>query len=264
MIKFSIITATFNRVKKLESLYFNLITQQNFSKFKIEWILIVEKKDFKTIQLIKKFKKIKYKIIFNKFEKKFSSLIPQGINAVTGDYIVVIPDDDGLYNNALNIVAHKIKFHNRPQFIVGYADYVNGKKKKIRKFITLLKIIFLSINSRLLYGFVNYYMAPAVFVKKNILNKVKFFPSEYSDINDYITWLQIRNIYKPLIIKKKIAYVSFERGTITYSFNLKKYFYLWKIYLTSKNFFFLFPLKFLFSIFLLIINWIYRLIIFFR
>mgnify|MGYP000262368219 CR=1 FL=1 len=65
MIKFSIITATFNRVKKLESLYFNLIAQQNLSKFKIEWILIVEKKDFKTIQLIKKFKKIKYKIIFN-------------------------------------------------------------------------------------------------------------------------------------------------------------------------------------------------------
>jgi hypothetical protein len=264
MIKFSIITATFDRVKKLESLYLNLIRQQNISKFEIEWILIVEKKDSKTINLIKKFKKINYKIIFNKFPKKFSKLIIQGVKGATGNYIVVIPDDDGLYNNSLNIVADKIKFYKKPQFIVGYADYVDSKKKKIRKFITYLKIIFLNINSRLLFGFVNYYMAPAVFVKKNALKKVKFFPSEYSDINDYITWLQIRNVHKPLIIKKKIAFVSFEQGTITYSFNLKKYFYLWKIYLTSKNFFFLFPFKFLFSIFLLIINWIYRLIIFFR
>ena len=204
MIKFSIITATFNRVKKLESLYINLIEQQNVLKFEIEWILILEKRDFKTINLIKKFKKINYKIIFNKFPNKFSSLIPQGIKAVTGDYIVVLPDDDGLNNNALNIVADKIKFYKRPQFIVGYADYVDSKKKKIRQFITYLKIIFLNINSRLLFGFVNYYMCPAVFVKKNVLNKVKFFPSEYSDINDYITWLQIRNIYKPLIIKKKL------------------------------------------------------------
>jgi hypothetical protein len=264
MIKFSIITATFNRVKKLETLCANLIAQQNFLKFEIEWILIVEKNDFKTINFIKKLKKINYKIIFNKSPKKFSSLIPQGIKAVTGDYIVIIPDDDGLYSNALTIVADKIKFNRGPQFIVGYADYVDSKKKKIRQFITYLKIIFLNINSRLLFGFVNYYMCPTVFVKKTVLSKIKFFPSEYSDINDYMTWLQIRNLYKPLIVKKKVAYVSFEKGTITYSFNLKKYFFLWKIYLTSNNFFFLFPLKFLFSIFLLLTNWVYRSIIFFK
>ena len=107
-------------------------------------------------------------------------------------------------------------------------------------------------------------MCPTVFVKKTVLSKIKFFPSEYSDINDYMTWLQIRNLYKPLIVKKKVAYVSFEQGTITYSFNLKKYFFLWKIYLTSNNFLFLFPLKFLFSIFLLLTNWVYRSIIFFK
>ena len=258
MIKFSIVTASFNRIKKLRSLHQNLKNQKNKNFFKLEWVVVVEKNDLKTIFFLKSISEFKVKIVINKHYKKFSSLIKQGIDNTTGDYISVVGDDDSFLKNSLAIVGKKILSNNKPKILVGYAEYKDKNNFKIRANIGKMKKLFLNFNSRLLLGFVNYYMCPAVFFKKDLTKKVDCFPINYSNINDYITWLQIRNLYKPIIIKQNIANVGFEKGTISYSFNLEKYIFMWKIYLKSKNYFYLLPIKIIFSILLLIYNYIYR------
>ena len=258
MIKISIVTATFNRIKKLKSLYQNLKNQKNKFFFELEWVVIAEQNDFKTIHFLKSISEFKVKIVINKHYKKFSSLIKQGIDNTAGDYISVVGDDDFFFKNSLEIVVKKILSNNKPKILVGYADYKDRNNIKIRSNIGKIKKLFLNTNSRLLLGFVNYYMCPAVFFKKDLTKKINCFPINYSNINDYITWLQIRNLYKPIIIKQNIANVGFEKGTISYSFNIEKYIFMWKIYLKSKNYFYLLPLKIIFSIMLLIYNYTYR------
>lgn len=258
MIKISIVTATFNRVKKLKSLYQNLKNQKNKNSFKLEWVVVVEKNDFKTIFFLNSISEFKVKIVINKYYKKFSSLVKQGIDNTSGDYISVVGDDDSLLKNTLEVVTKKILSNNKPKILVGYAEYKDKKNVKIRSNIGKMKKLFLNTNSRLLLGFVNYYMCPAVFFKKDLTKKIDCFPINYSNINDYITWLQIRNLYKPIVIKQNIANVGFEKGTISYSFNIEKYIFMWKIYLKSKNYFYLLPVKIIFSIMLLIYNYTYR------
>lgn len=258
MITFSIVTATYKRLDKLKYLYKNLLNQKKKNQFKIEWVIIVEKKDIKTISFLKRIKDLSYSIVINKTPGRFSNLIRQGILNSKGDYVIIVGDDDGFYPKALQTIHLKIKSNKYPEILVGYGHYINKKRKKIRLLVTKFKKFILDTNSRLLLSFVNYYMCPSVCIKRNILKNVKFFPSNYSNINDYITWLQIRKKYKPVIVKKEIAYVGFEPGTISYSFNVEKYIFLWKIYLTSKNYFYLFPIKLLFSVILITINYTYR------
>lgn len=263
--RFSIITLTYKRLINLKKLYQNLLSQnKNKNKNLIEWIVVVEKNDQMTISYLNKIKKtnsIKVKIVKNKFPGNFSHLVSQGIELVNGQYICVVGDDDYFYPNALSKVEKAIINFNSPQIILGHAQYRNSKNKIIRRSISTLKNKIMNLNSRIILGFVNYYMCPAVFFSKNLIKKVNLFPRNYSNINDYITWLHIRNLYKPVVLKTNIASVGFDKGTISHSFNFEKYIFMWKIYLNSKNHTILFPLKIIFSIILLIFNFFYRLFI---
>lgn len=265
MIKFSVITASFKRINNLKKLYLNLYNQKK-NNFLIEWVVVVEKKDLQTIFFLKKLKNLNIKIIINKYPNQFSSLIKQGIENAIGDYLVVVGDDDYFYRDALKNIYKKIITKNKPQFLIGYANYKNKNNKTIRNSIGKMKKKILDINSRLMLGFVNYYMCPAVFFKSSLVKKIDCFPSNYSNINDYITWIQIRNLCKPIIVKKDIAQVGFDYGTISYSFNFEKYIFMWKIFFKSKNYFYLMPFKIIFSVLLILYNYVYRIldILFFK
>ena len=53
MYVFSIITATFNRIEKIKSLYKNLLSQKS-TEYLFEWVVVVESEDFITINFLKK------------------------------------------------------------------------------------------------------------------------------------------------------------------------------------------------------------------
>ena len=58
MFKFSIITASYNRIENLKILYSYILQNKNHL-FSIEWIVIVEKSDIATIEFLKSIKKKK-------------------------------------------------------------------------------------------------------------------------------------------------------------------------------------------------------------
>ena len=227
MYVFSIITATFNRIEKIKSLYKNLLSQKS-TEYLFEWVVVVESEDFITINFLKKINKIKVVIVINK-KKKFSSLIAQGIKNSSGKYICIIGDDDGFYEKKLEKLHHLIVKSNYPDWIVGDCNYVNNKNKVIRKNISFIKSLFLKFENIYLLKIVNFYMTPAIIIKKNFILKVNYFSSNFGNVNDYYTWIELRKIAKPIITLDKVSFAGYDYGSISNSYNFSKYKNLLKI-----------------------------------
>ena len=51
MFKFSIITATYNRINNLKFLYFRIV-ENKIDLFDIEWVVVVEENDIETIRFL--------------------------------------------------------------------------------------------------------------------------------------------------------------------------------------------------------------------
>jgi len=251
---FSIITASYKRKEKLEALHNSILGNKNYL-FNIEWVVIVEEEDIETIRFLKSVSQneIKIKIVNNIYKSQFNKLIKQGIKKASGDYIIVLGDDDGIKKNSLIEIFKYIKIKS-PKWIVTPTVYTNKKLELIRKFITNIKIFLLLLDSKYLLPIINYYMTPGVIVKRNFIQQIDFFPTNVGSSNDWATWLDLLKREKPLILNKKFFYVGYDNTSISGSYNLNKYFFLIKIIYIRNYFFGLKLISYLVSILILLIN----------
>jgi len=72
-------------------------------------------------------------------------------------------------------------------------------------------------------------MTPAIIIKKNFILKVNYFSSNFGNVNDYYTWIELRKIAKPIITLDKVSFAGYDSGSISFSYNLSKYKNLLKI-----------------------------------
>jgi glycosyltransferase involved in cell wall biosynthesis len=146
--KFSIITASYKRVENLKFLY-KLITANKNYLFNIEWIVVVEEEDIDTIKFLKSTsqKSIKIKIVNNIYKFQFNKLLKQGIKKASGDYIIILGDDDGIKKNSLIKIFKYIKIKS-PKWIVTPTVYTSKNYMKVRKFITNIKSSLLLLDSK--------------------------------------------------------------------------------------------------------------------
>jgi glycosyltransferase involved in cell wall biosynthesis len=232
--KFSIITASYNRLTNLINLYDCIIKNQNFS-FKIEWVVIVEKQDIKTINFLSSIykKNITIKIIINKYPGKFNTLIKQGIKNCTGDYLIILGDDDYIKNNSLINIYNFIK-KKTPQWIISPVTYHDQRRKVIRKFITKIKSKLILSNLDFLLPIVNYYMTPGVIISRNLIFRVNYFQKNLGTSNDWATWLDILSLNKPHVLKKIYFSAGYGFNTISGGLDFDKYYYLIKIILLRR------------------------------
>jgi glycosyltransferase involved in cell wall biosynthesis len=234
--KFSIITASYQRLNLLKEQYKNILSQKKNS-FDIEWVIVIEKNDFLTFLFLKKIKQIKVTIVFNKKPKEFQWLFSQGIRKAKGDYVLVLGDDDVIKKNGLYLIYLKLKQNNFPNWLVAESNYHDRNYKNIRVVITFFKKFLLKINNFEVLQIINYLMTPAVIVKLSFLKTVKYFKNEYNNINDYETWLQLFKKSKPLVYSKTLFSAGYNELTISGSFNLKKYFFHFILIKTYPKFF---------------------------
>tara|TARA_B100001540_G_C15662663_1_gene576387 strand:- start:623 stop:952 length:330 start_codon:yes stop_codon:yes gene_type:complete len=71
-------------------------------------------------------------------------------------------------------------------------------------------------------------MSPSSFCKKNLLKKINFFENYHWYGNDYITWIRLSKITKPLILNFPITKATYSNNTLSGSFNLKGYIMMMK------------------------------------
>ena len=255
MFTFSIITATYKRIENLKFLYKLIIENKNYL-FNIEWVVIVEEEDIDTIKFLKSTsqKGIKIKIVNNIHKFKFNKIIKYGIKKASGDYIIILGDDDGIKRNSLIIIFRYIKIKS-PKWIVTPSFYTNKKHKIIRKFISYLKSSLL-LDTKYLLPIINYFMSPGIIIERKFIQKVDYFPINAGNANDWATWLDLLQIEKPNILNKKIFYAGYDDSTISGSYNFKKYFFLFKIIYTRNFFIGLKILSYLCTISIFLINMI--------
>ena len=260
MFKFSIITASYNRVKNLINLYDCIIKNQNFS-FKIEWVVIVEKQDIKTINFLSSIykKNITIKIIINKYPGKFNKLIKQGIKNCTGDYLIILGDDDYVKKNSL-INIHKFIKKKSPKWIITPATYHDQKRKLVRKFVTKIKSKLILLNLDILLPIVNYYMTPGVIVSRNLILRINYFQENYGTSNDWATWLDVLSLNKPHVLNKIYFSAGYSFNTISGGLDFDKYFYLIKIILHRRFNFIIKILSFLVVITIFSSNFFFKII----
>lgn len=254
MFTFSIITASYKRIANLKFLYKLIIENKNYL-FDIEWVVVVEEEDIDTIKFLKTTsqKDIKIKIVINTYKFQFNQLFKQGVKKASGDYIIILGDDDGIKKNSLIEIFKYIKL-NSPKWITTPAVYTNKKNRIIRKFSTYLKSLLLSLDSKYLLPIINYYMTPGTIVQRKFILKVDFFPINVGSSNDWATWLDLLQIEKPDHLNKKFFNAGYEENTISGSYNLEKYFFLFKIIYIRNYFIGLKILSYIFTILIFLTN----------
>ena len=254
MFTFSIITASYKRLENLKFLYKSIIENKNHL-FNIEWVVIVEKEDIDTIKFLKTIsqKDIKVKIVNNIHKFQFNQLFKQGVKKASGNYLLILGDDDCIKKNSLIEIFRFIKIKS-PKWIIMPATYVDKKFNLIRSIITKVKTFILLLDSKYLLPIINYYMTPGVVVKRNFIQQVDFFPTNVGSSNDWATWLDLLKKEKPLILNKKFCYIGYDNTSISGSYNLNKYFFLIKIIYIRNYFLGLKLISYLVTILVLIIN----------
>lgn len=234
MLKFSLITASYNRITNLRNLYDCIIKNKN-SLFNIEWVVIVEEEDITTVKFLRSVSKknITIKIIINSYPGKFNKLIKQGVKNSTGDYLIILGDDDIIRKNAL-INIYKFIQKKSPEWIVTPVTYHDQRKKIIRKFITKVKSKLIFLNCTYLMPVINFYMTPGVIISRNLILKVNYFEEEVGTSNDWSTWLDVLSLKKPYVLNNFYFSAGYSFNTISGGINLEKYYYLFKIIYSRK------------------------------
>lgn len=249
---FSLITPTYNRPKKLKKQYLNL--KKLKKKQLIEWILVVERRDFETIKIIKTFKNIKKKIVFN--TGGLNRAFTNGAKKASGEYISFLGDDDKLSINSLSMLE-KIIIKKNPDWIIGQSCYIYNNKK-IRKTITNIKNFLLKYFNKNILMIVDFIMTPSSFAKKKIYQRSNYFEDTHWYGNDYVCWIKFSKICKPVVLNKIISYVHYDSNTKSGSYDYIRFIKLYYNISKQTNNYFIKLFQFISILYILLHNFVFK------
>lgn len=215
----SIVTASYKRTDLLKKNFSFLKKKQNLLNF--EWIIVCEIDDIKTVNYVKKLRHEKFvKIVIGRY-KSADKAYNAGFKKSSGKYLNIHGDDDFFVEKNFKDI-HSLLLSNK-EWIIGKADYVDYKFKKIRFFTTFIKDILLVNYNKNILSIINFIMTPSIFFKKSLIKKVGGYDNDILFGSDYIFWLKFNKFYNPKITLKKISYVVYNSGTKTGTFDVKRY-----------------------------------------
>lgn len=164
----SIVTIVYNDVLHIEKTILSVINQ---TSHKIEYIIIDGGSNDGTVEIIKKYDKhLSYWC--SETDDGIVDAFNKGISCANGDIIGLVNSGDFLEDGALEKVMDS--FDNNTDIVYGNMQYwKDGKKQYIFKADHTLLPKFMSINH------------PAVFVKKEVYEKLGLFSERYKVAMDY-------------------------------------------------------------------------------
>ena len=189
--KVSIITATLNSEKTIKD---NLISVDNQNYNNIEHIIIDGNSNDKTLEIIVKYKASKKIIIHSSKDKGIYYALNKGIDLSTGEIICFLNSDDFYFDkNTISKVVNCFKISNA-DVVYGNLNYITKNNSKVlRKWISNDFNFFL-----LKKGWMPPH--PSTFVKKKIINKKKWFNTNYKISADYDFLIKL---FRNDLLKKK-------------------------------------------------------------
>jgi glycosyltransferase involved in cell wall biosynthesis len=194
--KFSIITPSYNQGRFLNKTIQSVIKQKN-KKFKVEHIIVDGKSSDDTIDILKKYGlKIKW---ISEFDRGQANALNKGILKTNGDIIGWLNSDDIYYPSALEKIYFIFKKFKKIDIIYGMADRIDEHDKIIEQYKTL------PFNFDVLKKEC-FICQPAVFFRRDLINKYGLFDENLNYCLDYEYWLRLaQNKVNFYYLRKKLA-----------------------------------------------------------
>jgi glycosyltransferase involved in cell wall biosynthesis len=208
MLKFSIITAVYNRCNTIERA---LDSVQNQDYSNIESVVIDGNSNDGSLEIIKS--KISEKdVLISEPDKGIYDALNKGIKNSTGEIVAFMHSDDFYHGNNIISQVASIFENNKVDVVYGDATFFlkNNSKNLIRSYISGDYS-----KKRLAWGFMPAH--PSMFVRRNIYDEVGYFKTSYKIAADYefLCRLISRKKLKLYYLKKKL--VSMQIGGISTS-----------------------------------------------
>jgi glycosyltransferase involved in cell wall biosynthesis len=193
MLKFSIVTPTFNQGKFIEQTI-QSVKNQNYGN--IEHIVIDGGSKDQTLDILKKYQHLKW---ISEPDKGQIDAALKGMKMISGDIFGWINSDDMYFENIFPQIAEF--FDKNPNVAAIYGDYhwIDEKGQFIKK------IRELSFNRhRLLFH--NFMAHPTVFIRTSVFDKIGIFRSDLEYTMDLEYWFRLCDTFNiahiPLFIAK--------------------------------------------------------------
>ncbi len=223
MINCSIITPSYKRAKFLATLHKNL---KNFLEhYNCEWIICLEKNDFKSINYVKKIKSKRVKFVVGKFNSG-ANAFNSGLKIAKGRYVNYHGDDDLKNENFFSILENLPTDY---KIFSGKCVYVDNNVNPIRKLSTSIKNLLSKNQNYFNTKCVNHLMTPAIIVEKNLVIKNKGLDNKFKYANDYVLWLRILATNKLKFINLTTTYARYSSETQSGKFRLDRFKEIYKI-----------------------------------
>ena len=198
--KISIIVPTYNTPKTFLIEMIESVINQTYSNWEL-CIADGASKNLEVLSTLSEYEKkdARVKVIYLKENYKISGNTNEALKLATGDYVALFDHDDLITRNALYEVVKAINENETPDFIYTDEDKVdsNGINNFDASFKPDFSMQFLRSN--------NYICHFSVF-KRDLLDKIGYFNSEYDGAQDYDMILRITEQTDKIVHIPKILY----------------------------------------------------------
>lgn len=166
--RFSIITPNFNSERFLEQTIKSVIAQKDFVD--LEYIMVDGGSTDGSIDIINKYRDNFTHCIIEK-DNGPADAINKGFEYATGDIITWLNADDVYFPNTLARVRDAFDAAPAAAMCFGGCVIVDKNGEEIRDLITQFKELFFPISSRFTYQSINYISQPALFFRREAVQK---------------------------------------------------------------------------------------------
>lgn len=195
--KISIVTCALNSTSTIKK---SIKSVQKQTYKNIEHLIIDGGSTDGTLEVVKKIKDKKINL-FSSLDNGFYDALNKGIKFTTGNIVGVLHSDDFYRSN--NVIEIVVDIFKKTKADIVYGDLIYVKKEHPFKPIRYWKAGQYS-KEKLLKGWMPPH--PAVFVKKNLFNKIGFYKTNYKISADYDFLVRIFNcknvnqVYVPKVL----------------------------------------------------------------
>lgn len=214
----TVVIPSYDRISLLSKKLFEI---KKINHFFIDFIIILEKKDNKSISFVKKFLSkynLNHKVnVLIQSSNNPDMAIRSGISASKQNYILINGDDDYLDLDNLRYLIKPMQ--KNYDIIFSKSFYFTEKIKKNIKFRLLssyIKFFFTATFGLKLVKFFNYIMTTSTIINKKFISKIRGYPVKKNFISDYHMWIKLSKLkYKSIFVNSLITYTKYDMNTLT-------------------------------------------------
>jgi len=199
--KVSIVTTSFNSAATIRATIESVLSQQG--NFELEYIITDAGSTDATRDIAREFgSRVR---LIDATGTNQSQGINRGLRASTGDIVAFLNADDLYTPGSLEMVVKAFEREPSKIWLVGQCAIIDEAGREFHSAITRYKNFLLRRYAYWILLIENFVCQPAVFLRREALERVGYFSESENFVMDYDYWLRIGREGAPIVINKPLA-----------------------------------------------------------